>query len=59
MGSIGITEWVLIVFSLGIVIGISVIILKIAKKKVSFWKILWISILMLFVFNLISRLIQV
>ena len=58
MGSIGITEWILILFSLGIVVGLSVIILKIAKKKVSFWKILGISILVLFVFNLISRLIQ-
>lgn len=58
MGSIGITEWILILFSLGIVAGISVIILKIAKRKVSFWKILGISILVLFVFNLISRLIQ-
>lgn len=58
MGSIGITEWILILFSLGIVVGLSVIILKIAKKKVSFWKILGVSLLVLFVFNLISRLIK-
>lgn len=58
MGSIGITEWLLILFSLGIVVGLSVIILKIAKKKVSFWKILGVSLLVLFVFNMISRLIK-
>jgi hypothetical protein len=58
MGSIGITEWILILFSLGIVVGLSVIILKVAKKKVSFWKIFGVSLLVLFVFNLISRLIK-
>ena len=58
MGSIGFTEWILILFSSGIIAGISVIILKIAKKKVSFWKILGISVLVLFVFNLITKLIQ-
>jgi hypothetical protein len=36
MGSIDITEWILILFSLGIVAGLSVIILEIVKKKVSF-----------------------
>lgn len=54
----GIAEWILILLSLGIVAGLSVIILKIAKKKVSFWKILGVSFLVLFVFNLITRLIK-
>jgi hypothetical protein len=58
MGSMGIAEWILILLSLGIVAGLSVIILKIAKKKVSFWKILGVSFLVLFVFNLITRLIK-
>lgn len=58
MGSISITEWILILFSLGIVVGLSTIILKISKKKVSFWKTLGVSLLVLFVINLISMLIS-
>lgn len=54
----GITEIILVLISLLIVVGLSILVLKIFNKKISFWKIFGISILLLILFNLISKLLQ-
>jgi hypothetical protein len=45
MGSIGITEWILILFSLAFVVGLPILILKLRKKKVTFLKVLGLGVL--------------
>lgn len=48
MGSIGITEWILILLTLLFVIGLPILILKRRKKKVTILKVLGLGILCYF-----------
>lgn len=48
MGSIGITEWILILLILLIVIGLPILILKRRKKRVTILKVLGLGILCYF-----------
>lgn len=54
----GIVEWIFILIALIIPIGISIFILKMLKKKVTVWKVIGLSLLVLFIINLIMKLLK-